>query len=774
MDVRCERCNTDYEFDDALVSGRGTTVKCTNCGHKFKIRRSDGDFSEDFWNVQTHDGRTLVFTSLRELQRAIQTNLVERHDLLSRGGLKQKPIGQIPELAPFFDVRDQRKSQAPPPVVAINAISPTSTTSPSRPPPPPGAASAAALSAPPLPPPRKRLSTRPDYPPPPPDRQDQSPVAAAIPSMKKTLHGTGSDGIDVPTSAQSPSSPPARVSIAPPLPPAALRQNAERASAAPGPTTPKSTPPTTERLPERESQSPSRGLPPVVDNSFTRTQPIPPVVAASAAPKVTPAPPAPIEMSSPLPPPSVPALRAANMDDEYSDGVRSRPSSLSESLSPSLQRRRSVGGFIVAAVVLAGVALIGAVWAKDHLGGAFGSKPQAVVETDPRVVGLLAAGEKALADGNLDTAKESFDKASALAEKNPRVLVDAARLATIRADVPWLRARLLSVSPDATDDIRLTKDTLGELSSAARKAADDALAVAPDDPAAIRTKVDALRIAGDREAARALVSKVGSSSSQPETAYVLAALDLADPEPLWATVIERLRVAASAESGPGRARAALAYALARSGEVASAKAEVERLSAMSRQHALLPQLRAFTEHAKPAAKVDVVPDAGPMAMGVDAGRPGPRVGGGAEPALPSDARKLVAQADAARAKGDHDRALMLYQAAVDRNGGDTEALNGLASVAHARRDLPGARAGYKRVLSINPSYVPALVGAGDVDWEAGDRATAMKTYKEIVDRFPEGSYPPRVKQRLESAAPAPPPPPASTPAPAPAEPGGGG
>src|SRR6476619_5688059 len=109
MDVRCERCSTEYEFDDALVSGRGTTVKCTNCGHKFKIRRSDGDFSEDFWNVTTADGRTLVFTSLRELQRAIQGYLVERNDRLSRGGLPPKAIGQIPELAPFFDQREAAK-----------------------------------------------------------------------------------------------------------------------------------------------------------------------------------------------------------------------------------------------------------------------------------------------------------------------------------------------------------------------------------------------------------------------------------------------------------------------------------------------------------------------------------------------------------------------------------------------------------------------------------------------------------------------------------------
>src|SRR4051794_38389566 len=138
MDVKCERCSTEYEFDDALVSGRGTTVKCTNCGHKFKIRRHDGDFSEDFWNVTTGDGRTLIFTSLRELQRAIQTHLVEPTDRLSRGGLPQKPIGQIPELAPFFE-REAKSSGAPgvrPPRPTQEGMGPSGNTS--RPPPPPG------------------------------------------------------------------------------------------------------------------------------------------------------------------------------------------------------------------------------------------------------------------------------------------------------------------------------------------------------------------------------------------------------------------------------------------------------------------------------------------------------------------------------------------------------------------------------------------------------------------------------------------------------------
>ena len=32
MDVRCERCKTDYEFDDARITEAGVTVKCTTCG----------------------------------------------------------------------------------------------------------------------------------------------------------------------------------------------------------------------------------------------------------------------------------------------------------------------------------------------------------------------------------------------------------------------------------------------------------------------------------------------------------------------------------------------------------------------------------------------------------------------------------------------------------------------------------------------------------------------------------------------------------------------
>jgi hypothetical protein len=67
--------------------------------------------------------------------------------------------------------------------------------------------------------------------------------------------------------------------------------------------------------------------------------------------------------------------------------------------------------------------------------------------------------------------------------------------------------------------------------------------------------------------------------------------------------------------------------------------------------------------------------------------------------------------------------------------------------------------------------LPALLGVADTEWASGDHASAQHAYKDIIDRFPEGTYPPYVKTRVEGAAPAPAP--ASSggaaPAPKPAE-----
>src|SRR5687767_9508699 len=85
MDITCNRCKTEYDFDDALVSDRGTTVRCTNCGDQFKVYRAGSSPSPERWIVHRRDGREFVFTDVRDLQRAITQGAVSRDDTLSRG-----------------------------------------------------------------------------------------------------------------------------------------------------------------------------------------------------------------------------------------------------------------------------------------------------------------------------------------------------------------------------------------------------------------------------------------------------------------------------------------------------------------------------------------------------------------------------------------------------------------------------------------------------------------------------------------------------------------
>jgi tetratricopeptide (TPR) repeat protein len=102
-------------------------------------------------------------------------------------------------------------------------------------------------------------------------------------------------------------------------------------------------------------------------------------------------------------------------------------------------------------------------------------------------------------------------------------------------------------------------------------------------------------------------------------------------------------------------------------------------------------------------------------------------------------------------RGDFARARQIYQSIVDRNPNDSEAVSGLGDVARLQGDPSGAIASYKRAIAINPSYLPALLGMADTEWVRGDRANAAKTYKDVVDRFPEGTYPAYVSRRIEGA-----------------------
>jgi predicted Zn finger-like uncharacterized protein len=121
MDVRCERCKSEYEVEDAKVSDLGTEVQCSDCGHQFLVRRPasqatlakpmkasrdlDGE-EAGAWVIETDSGRSLRLRDLTTLHKWIIERRVGRNDRLSRGGDPWQRLGDMGELAPFFDIMD--------------------------------------------------------------------------------------------------------------------------------------------------------------------------------------------------------------------------------------------------------------------------------------------------------------------------------------------------------------------------------------------------------------------------------------------------------------------------------------------------------------------------------------------------------------------------------------------------------------------------------------------------------------------------------------------
>lgn len=114
MDVRCERCQTEYELEDDTVSEGGTQVQCTTCGHTFLVgaRRDDAVRVDEEppladWLLETSDGQVHRFRNLTSLQKWIIERKVTRNDKISRTGHAWRRLGEIVELGPFFDVVDE-------------------------------------------------------------------------------------------------------------------------------------------------------------------------------------------------------------------------------------------------------------------------------------------------------------------------------------------------------------------------------------------------------------------------------------------------------------------------------------------------------------------------------------------------------------------------------------------------------------------------------------------------------------------------------------------
>jgi predicted Zn finger-like uncharacterized protein len=146
MDVRCDRCQTEYELDDASVGDAGASVQCTSCGHTFVVSRlpvgerptptvtaaaaatAAGMGPSTSWMLTTEEGRTHRFRDPTTLQKWIVERRVSRADRVCPPGGSWRRLGDVDELRPFFDVVDQADRAS----AAARGARPTSPETPQR------------------------------------------------------------------------------------------------------------------------------------------------------------------------------------------------------------------------------------------------------------------------------------------------------------------------------------------------------------------------------------------------------------------------------------------------------------------------------------------------------------------------------------------------------------------------------------------------------------------------------------------------------------------
>jgi hypothetical protein len=71
----------------------------------------------------------------------------------------------------------------------------------------------------------------------------------------------------------------------------------------------------------------------------------------------------------------------------------------------------------------------------------------------------------------------------------------------------------------------------------------------------------------------------------------------------------------------------------------------------------------------------------------------------------------------------------------------------MGDLARQQDDWEGARNFYADALRAKASYMPAAIGAADVEWDLGNLSVAQQKYRAILESFPDRDHPPRVKER---------------------------
>lgn len=747
MDVVCDRCNTEYEFDDTLVSERGTTVKCTHCGHQFRIFRpkSDGTVARP-WILKRSDGKTATFDSLAVLQRWITEGKASRADLLSRDGVDWKPLGSIAELESFFaqaevKLRASASSKPTPPAASAQALPPSA----------------------PL-----RRGTTPGMPPAPP------PIAPPARPSGGSAAPYGSHTAPPPSNV--PSLP------APPMAPTLTAQSALR-SAPPGVTkrpTPPSAPPAPSNVdPNGYSMGGVENELTTEAYEFGGDTGIMEKWGEDGKPR----------LSKPAvgPPPVSP--RATSLSSSHATPlIDDEPPQPNHTIVAKSSGRKGlfIGGVLVA--TLAGGAIAAWQAVKASSGHRNTTAAQDAVSS---AIESAQASARAATRAGFDDAKESLT-ALLLAPANrndPRVLAARAAVLAARGESMRLRAEDLEAraarggSDAATLRAEASIIRAGALADIERARMDAAAAEAG--AARVTTAADRARfelalaevariVRGDLASARQHASAARAAGANTDLIDGLIARDAGE----FDVAVALLRRAADSSDADARARLALARIYAARGDRAGALEQLTALLRVRPQHddalamqtaieAGLPPLReggALAQAATDAGTVSVAQRT--VAVTADSGTPVAHVGASA-PASSSTASTVTAAAGSSngpfagrsyewlieegerlRARGQIERARSAFMAALGLRSDGCEAVTGLGFVEMRSGETGAAVLLFRRAIGLNNRYSDAYFGLAQAYERQSNTEQALRAYRQYLEINPGGSHAREAQARI--------------------------
>jgi predicted Zn finger-like uncharacterized protein len=841
MDVRCEKCLTEYELDEARLKPGGVTVKCTQCGHTFKVypppastapgagstgglgagsnagssagssagsnagssagssaaipraaasyraaspapsERADPLFDEAAterasqepatmvdrqWMLRLEGGQHKVCRELATLQQWIVSGVVTREAMISRTGKTWKRLGDVAELAQYFEIADEART--------TRDARPTGRTGPT---PPPGrgtmlgigAAAPHAAGGTILPDSSSEIddearTTR--VPPPLPPRV---PPGAKTPPM-----GSVVTPAPVPTAAVPPPGLP-RPAPATPRPAAATPRPAP---ATPRPAGAVSAPPPVPATPGPIAAPPSPAPSPLAPDGRSTApwahDPVRSHESASAAGRSGPF----VGKLAAIP--DEPAFAAAAGRALRGDPDPARALGRAEEDDAVLPPRRgsraglwialgllALGGAAAAGVymfVLRPAPLIGSGSAApgSALGGADAAGSSATAAAAPDAAPSAPAADAAAPTSPLIAARDELPAdheprlraalAALAGQDTPEALAVRAHLASAIAQSLLDRAALATGRGEADQLRRDAQAVAIEAATAAQRA----VKATPADAGAATAMAAALRVAGKPAAA---VQRYSAGARTHASAVWLRELHLGEALLLARDGrLDDARAALSAldngagrleSSGDVRPRFQLARIALAQGQRDAAKAGVEQVLAAQPEHAAARALAARLETA--VAGTDPLPPEEPRPPAPGSAAPRPAAGPGAEPPTAAESyERLVARANAA-AESSCATALAIYARALEQKPNGAEALTGMGYCHIDAKQFASAFGKFRAAIAVSPRYEPALWGVAEAYQQQGRKEQAVEALQRYLEAFPGAPKALRQLERLGGA-----------------------